>query len=165
MLPIRRVCPGLTALIQICEAGRALGYADAALNLSGNEAISGYASTAIWILPGIIHFVQTKKLVPQCMKPAVKFVQAHYGTLCNLAAFVSSIALIYFGSVPYGVTSLIVLGFGILDRNGLLPQQVAHLMHELSFPLMIFNGIFLGDGGSLISTGVNILCYVAFKSF
>ncbi len=46
------------------------------------------------------------------------------GTLCQVASLVSSVTLIIFGNVAFGVASITFIGLGFLDRNGILPQGV-----------------------------------------
>jgi hypothetical protein len=62
--------------------------------------------------------------------PDLILAQKMVGSLCQLIALVSSVALIFFGHLALGVTSTSILVLGFIDFLGFLPTYISNPIHE-----------------------------------
>lgn len=72
----------------------------------------------------------------------LQFCSKHTGDFIQIAAMVSSIALIILGSIPLGVSMLIMQCYSLLESHNLLPFKVA-LFAEKYLPLLASFGLLL----------------------
>lgn len=87
------------------------------------------------------------------------FIQDQISNLCQVAALVSSIALIYFGSSCFGIASLAMVGMGFLDRRAFFPESIRQIIYELSPPVSAGAGLFTGSYLNIFFSFFNLFSY------
>jgi len=131
----------LTAITQSVQVQYAFTLSDEALRVAGLESVHWGVKIATYLTPAVLALFN-KGGRGNCV---TLFIQNHIGTLCQIASAVSAIALIYFGFLALGITSLAILGIGLLDRLGVLPAFIRHPIHEYSPLLRVATGLVVGD--------------------
>ncbi|MBI2743789.1 MAG: hypothetical protein HYX48_07735 [Chlamydiales bacterium] len=156
-----------TAMLQMGQAGQALGFVDKALQITGHEAVPQALCYAIYLTPILLALATSEMfgVSDETLKAIIVFAQDYLGTLCHVAAMVSSVVQIYFGSMVFGVTAAVVLGVGFLDRNGVLPEYVRQVVHLISAPIMIATGLMSGQVFDTCFAGFNLVCFFIQKYF
>lgn len=149
----------LIAVTQFSQVSQAMQYIDRALKAIGSALPNFGVHTAFYLAPPLLAFAATYGIENETLRNAVLFAQEHLGTLCQIAATVSSVAIACFGDIYFGVASCVVLGLGFLDRLGLLPTEVRQIMHECTFPLSVGAGLFFGSVFARIFAAVNLALY------
>jgi hypothetical protein len=84
------------------------------------------------ITPAIIDVFVNLKIRFSCVTKGSTFIQDAIGPFCQLVALVSSVALIYFGQLPLGITALSIITLGFIDRMDILPMWIRNPIHEYS---------------------------------
>lgn len=149
----------LTAVTQFSQVSQALMYVERALTAIGSTLPNFGVRTAFYLAPPLLAFAATCGIENETLRNAVLFAQEHLGTLCQIAAAVSSVAIACFGDLLFGVASCAVLGIGFLDRLGLLPTDVRQIIHECTFPLSVGAGLFFGSLFFRIASAFNLALY------
>lgn len=134
----------LTAILQICQGSKALDFADKAGAAAGLPFFSWVGKSLIYLTPVLLAAVKNTTMVPEKIRPVVTFLQHHLGTLYQIAAAVSSLSLLFFGQTFFAISSLSILGIGVMDRNGWLPLTVRQFLHRYSQPLLVVTGLVSG---------------------
>ena len=135
----------LTAVTQTTQFHYSATLGNAALEAGGYEAVPFEGRLIGYLAPSLIAFCIKKGVGHSKLRNTLLFIQDHLGLLCQLAAVVSSIALIAFGHLYLAIASLAFLGIGFLDRMGLLPESLRHPLHEYSPLIRVATGIIVGD--------------------
>lgn len=135
----------LMGVTQFAQGYQAISLVESALKFSGKAPFPISAGRFLYLSPILLAIASKRNIENKWIRSAVIFIQDHYGTLCHVAALVSSVVLIYFGNLFFGVPTLIILGIGYLDRKGLLPGRVRHFIHEYSSPFMTIASVFVGN--------------------
>jgi hypothetical protein len=133
-----------TALLQLGQGFRALDFVDKAYQTAGLPQCSWANRYVICLTPILLATLKASRLVPGNIKPALTFFQNHLGDLYQIATVVSSVALFVFGQHFFAVSSLSVLGLGLMDRNGWLPLPFREALHQYTVPLSIATGLISG---------------------
>lgn len=74
------------------------------------------------------------------------FINKHAGTISQIAAAISFIALFALGSKKEAVTTLMIMGIGVADRNQLLPKRFSYFFNEYLPIIGSASGIILAEG-------------------
>lgn len=74
------------------------------------------------------------------------FISKHAGTISQVTAAVSFIALFALGSKKEAITTLVIMGIGVADRNKLLPKRFSVFFNKYLPMIGIASGIVLADG-------------------
>lgn len=138
----------MTALIQLGQSLTAsVNYIDRALDVAGMDTIPWAGHAVIHLTPFLFGIAKDYDLIPEPLRPACVFVHNHISILYETAAVVSSIVLIFFGHSLYGGISLVILGIGIMDRQGWFPPEVRQAIHKYTEPVQIIAALI---GGGII---------------
>ena len=146
----------LTAIMQSSQQAETYSLVNHALTLGNINPIPQNIKIASYVIPYIFAFGQWANIKNKYLKNSITFIHNNIGTLFQVASIVSSIALIYFGNIIYGLPSIIILSLGVLDRNGTLPCKVRQIFHKCSFPLMAASSILFGNLSNRILSIVNL---------
>lgn len=150
--------PWLIGILQTFGEYLALSSVNKALTATGRSPIPSPFRWAIYLTPALLAYTIHRGIQHPTARRAAIFLQTHLDTLCMVAATVSSIALVYFGQLAFGIPSCIVLGIGYLDRNGILPLKVRQWIHHNAPHLMVATSLFVGDPID------RIFCFLYFAS-
>ncbi len=131
----------LTGVYQTMQAGEGLAQINRALEAASYTPLSLIVTSIISLAPLAIAYTTAQDY----FGPDLYLLYDALGTLCQIAGVVSSIALIALGQMAFGATSLVLLGIGFLDRQGILPENVRQVVHATTYPLTMVAGIFAGD--------------------
>lgn len=135
----------LTALTQMAQLNYTFALSNEALVAAGGAEVPIAARVITYLTPAALAFAIKSGIDNPILRDLANFVQEHLGLVCQVASVVSSIALVVFGHVILGVTSLAILAIGFLDRMGLLPEAMRHFIHEYSPVIRVATGILVGD--------------------
>lgn len=152
----------LVATNQFFEVLCAKSYVNQALTMASCRELPLAGRVVLYLTPPLLAYAASMKIQNSVVRSVVHTLHAHIGTLCQIAVVVSSVAMIILGSPILGVTSLAVLGIGLLDRKGLLPSRVSHFLHNYSFPILAVTTIL---SGHYIEGVICIVIEVAFRFF
>lgn len=153
----------LSSVFQISQVEFATKSTSLALQKVGFAPVSTYTRVFLWITPIALAIVTKMGITNDIARKTLIFIQEHYGTLCHIVAAVSSIVLIYFGSVLLGATTLTFLAIGLLDRKGLLPLRVRHILHDYMQPVLIATGFASGDTFAIILATISLVIFCVEK--
>lgn len=148
-----------SSTLQIFQVHESMSLADKALELADQGALPFPLRCVLYLTPPLIAFFVEMGIEDQTMRTVVLFLQDQIGNLCHLAACVSSIAMIFFGNIAFGVTSLTILTIGALDRYGILPERVRQIVHQYSNPVMFISGLLFGDVLNRLFSLINLVSY------
>ena len=87
----------LTAVTQTTQFHYSSTLANAALEAGGYEAVPFEGKLVGYLAPSLIAFYIKQGVSNSALRKTLLFIQDHLGLLCQLAAAISSIALIAFG--------------------------------------------------------------------
>lgn len=135
----------LTAVAQSTEIHYASILSNAALESAGYTPIPFAARAIGYLAPPVLAFFIKQGIDSPAVRKCALWVQDHLGLLCQLAAAVSSIALVAFGQLALGLTCLALIGIGFLDRFGVLPEFIRLPLHEYSPVVRVVTGLIIGD--------------------
>ncbi len=131
----------LTAVHQSGQIWECLGQVQRVLEAASYATFS-FSSRCIFALPPVLlAYASTNQWGGQNLY----LIYDQIGTLCQVASLVSSVTLVIFGNVAFGVASITFVGLGFLDRNGILPQEARRIIHITTYPLFLITGLFVGD--------------------
>lgn len=153
----------LTAAMQVVQGIQTIFFAGAALQVAGKSQRTGAITVLATLTPVAINLAKKYNLVSEQLRPALNFVQTHMSKLFEIASIVSCVALIYFGHVVLGLTSLIVLALGIMDRKGILPENIRQCIHRYTEPLLTITGLFSGGFINQLFAAFNLALWGARK--
>src|SRR3990167_872928 len=134
----------VTTMLQIWQGSKALGFADKANEAAGLPPFSWAGKSIIYLPPVLLAILKNSTIVPEKIRPVLTFFQNHLSSLYQIAAVVSSISLLFFGQTFFAISSLFILGIGVMDRNGWLPYTLRQFLHRYSKPLLIVTGVVSG---------------------
>ncbi len=169
-------------MFQTAQVGSTLALSELALQAGGLPAVSTPLSAVLYLTPAVLALATrflgqseeqaVPRFVGQSEEQAVQgaagdqlwrsiaiFIQDQISNLCQVAAILASIALIYFGSILLGAASLAMLGVGVLDYYAVFPECVRQLLHEYSPPVLFLTALITGSGANIIFSGFNIISY------
>ncbi len=147
----------LTAAFQCGEVNCTTLLAESAVTTSlGAAPLPLPLRAIVYVSPALLALAIKMEFAPRDVQKILIFIQDHLGTVCQIISVVSSVALICFGSFILGGTSLAILGIGFLDREGLLPERVRHIIHDYSLPVIAFSGIIDGSLSGIVGTALYI---------
>lgn len=155
----------MTGALQLAQAGISIEMVDLALKSAEMDTIPWPVRWLVYLTPVVLAVVVKLGIDDDIARNIAVFAQDHFTNLCHLAMAVSSVAMIYFGSIALGAATLTTLGIGVLDRTGILPEQVRQVLHEVNSPLIIATGLFVGSGLQVFFSVVNLVIYAAQKYF
>ncbi len=133
------------AVFQFFQAEKAMSVCGKALEAASRGAIPLSARCVAYVGIPLVALLSKSGIQNVTARRVVNFMQQHIGNLCHVIAAVSSIVMIYFGHVTFGVVSLVVLSMGLLSRTGFVPEKVRQVVHLSSFPVLIGTSIVCGD--------------------
>lgn len=151
----------LTALFQIAQGGQTLGFVTKANTAAGLPPFSWAGKSTLYLSPILLAVLKNTTLVPETIRPVITFFYHNLGTLYQIAAVISSIALLFFGQAFFAIPSLLTLGLGILDQNGWLPVGYRQFLHRYSQPFLMVTGLVSGGIVERAFTVMNILSWCA----
>lgn len=131
----------LTGVYQTMQSGESLAQVNRALEAASYTPMPFIVTSIISLAPLAIAYATAQDY----FGPDFYLLYDAIGTLCQIASVVSSVALIALGQMAFGVTSLVLLGIGFLDRQGILPENIRQVVHATTYPLTMVAGIFAGD--------------------
>lgn len=149
----------LTAMLQMGQGSKALDFIDKANVATTLPLPSWTGRSIVYLTPILLAVLKNSKVLPEKTRPTLVFLHNHLGTFYQVTAIVSSIALLFFGQIFFAVPSLIVLGIGIMDRNGWLPIAFRQFLHRYNRPLLIVTGLVSGGLLDRIFAIVNLLSW------
>lgn len=97
------------------------------------------------------------------IRPIINFIHAHQGTLAQLAALVSAVALIVLGHTAFATTALIYLTLGFLERQHLLPEKVRQFLNGPGHVLGDVASLLVGDTLTQLVAIADIFILIANK--
>ncbi|MBI2743787.1 MAG: hypothetical protein HYX48_07725 [Chlamydiales bacterium] len=134
---------------QFLQQAKALEFVEGAMKVVGREPFSQLAHVVIYLSP--ILLLAARDILPEVcgleseiIKEIVDFVEKNISTLCHVAALVSSLVQILFGSALFGVAALAVLGVGLLYEHNLLPESVKEIAGDVAVPLFLVTTLVSG---------------------
>lgn len=133
-----------TAFLQLVQGFRVLDVLDKAYQTAGLPPFYWGNRCVICLTPLLLATLKSTRLVPSNIKPALTFFQNHLSDLYQIATVVSSIALFFFGQHFFAISSLSVLGVGVMDRNGWLPLPFRDALHQSTVPVSIAMSLISG---------------------
>ncbi|HEY5259535.1 MAG TPA: hypothetical protein VIJ46_02725, partial [Rhabdochlamydiaceae bacterium] len=142
----------LTAVHQSGQIWECLGQVQRVLEAASYTTFS-FSTRCIFALPPVLlAYAATNQWGGQNLY----LIYDHIGTLCQVASLVSSVTLVVFGNVAFGVASITFVGLGFLDRNGILPQEARRIIHMTTYPLFLVTGLFVGDMFTQLFVAANL---------
>lgn len=149
----------LTPLFQIRQGVKTLDFLDKVHHVTGLLRFSWVERSIIWLTPALLVFLKKTTMIPDKMRPALTFFQDHLGTLYHITAVVSSVALLFFGHTFFAISSLSILGMGVMERNGCVPVEFRQFLHQFESKLCIV--VSLVCGGFVDRAFVLLLVFVS----
>ncbi len=133
----------LLSIVQLAQAAQATAIVDQALTVANRLPIPLYLRRVVVVTPVLLAILAAKgrdaltALADHTTNQNVRstllairdnktlhatliFVQDHYGTMCHVAAVVSSFVLLYYGNLFFAIPALIVLGVGLFSMKTIL---------------------------------------------
>ena len=166
-----------SAFFQMGQVGNATALADRALRSAGASTVPFALRSVLYLSPFLLGLVTTdweegaprdplQAVGPQeaegeIWRSVAVFIQDHISDLCQVAAIVSSVALIFFGNVPFGVASLAMLGLGYLNRAAIFPDEARQVIIEYTRPVLYVTGLLTGNFFNILFTLIDIFSYCA----
>ena len=98
---------------------------------------------AIAVIPFFLGFALHNVIHNDTVRCIAIFIQNHIGNLCQIVSIVSAVALMAFGNIALGASSLTFMALGILDRY-LFPESVSYLFRKVTMPLCVMTSILTG---------------------
>lgn len=155
-----------TACLQIAQVSAAWTQTSEIFTSLKAPIISVLGNIFAVAIPSAVAYAATKIKDNFTLKKIVNFVHDHIGTLAHIITVITSIALIAFFNQPIiGITSLVCLGIGILDRQGILPEKLRHIIHQSGFIIGNITGLIVGDILNKIIALADIVVTIANKIF
>ncbi len=151
----------LTTALQIWQGSKISDFADKAFEAAGLPRFSWAEKSIIYLTPVLLTVLKNTTLVPEAIQPVLTFFQSHLSNLYQIAAVVSSVALLFFGQPFFAISSLLILGIGFMDRNGWLPVTFRQFLHRYSQPLLIITGFVSGGIFDRVFAALNIFLWCA----
>jgi|GEM_PF-3174607 len=149
-----------TALLQMVQGVKVVHFANKASQAAGFPVFS-WARSVICFTPVLLAVLKDSTLLPETIRPIVIFCQNHLSTVYQIAAIVSSVSLLFFGQTAFAISSLSILGIGIMDRNGWLPLACRQFLHQYTLPLLILTSFISGRVFDQVYVVMNILLLCA----
>lgn len=150
----------LTAAFQLIQVRTAAKMTDNALDLAAGTSMPYVLHGLLYITPPLLAYVlKTCSVEDDTLRDVLILLQDHIGTLCHLVSAVSAVALIVFGNPVLGSVSLVVMGIGVLDRQGILPERVRQIIHEYTQPVLVATGLLVGDYFEMVVSALQIAAY------
>lgn len=151
----------LTAMFQIWQGSKAVDFANKVSEAAGFPLLSGAGKSIVYLTPIVLAVLKSTDMVSEEIRPVLTFIQNHLSTLYQIAAVISAISLLFLGSPFFAISSLLILGIGIMDQNGWLPVEVRQFLHQYSQPLLIVTALISGGIFDQIFAVLNILSWCA----
>lgn len=142
----------LTAVHQYAQLWECLGQVQRVLEAASYATFS-FSSRCIFALPPVLLAYAASN---QWGGQNLYLIYDQIGTLCQMASLVSSVTLVIFGNVAFGVASITFVGLGFLDRNGILPPEARRVIHMTTYPLFLITGLFVGDIFTQVFVAANL---------
>ncbi len=164
-------------LFQEGQVSNALALADKACTLAGYSPISLVSRVILYLTPvalalvtkdwneGVVQKAETPPLCDEFWRPIAIFIQDHISDICQVAALVSSVALIFFGNIAFGVASCAMVGLGFVNRASLFPDEIRQFIQEYSAPAAYITGLFTGNFFNILFSLTNIFSYSAGRCY
>jgi len=156
----------ITGLFQSMQVYFAQSQVGEALSAAGRSIKIPYGlSNATLLVPFLFSWAASCKIKSNFVKKAVYLIHDNIGTLSQIAGVVSSVALIAFGHIAFGVAALTCLGIGFLDRQGFLPEKLRHILHTSDFYVSNVTALLIGSPIEKIISLVDVAVFVTNKIF
>jgi len=124
----------------VAQGYKVLDFTNKANEAAGLPLFSWRGKSVIYLTPVLLGVLKNTTIVPEKIRPVLMFFRNHLSTLYQTAAVTSSISLLFFGQTFFAVSSLAILGIGVMDRNGWLPFTFRQFLHRYSQPVQIATG-------------------------
>jgi len=151
----------LAALFQMSHGFKVLDFVDKANEAAGLSLFSWRGKSVIYLTPVLLAVLKNNSIVPEKIRPVLMFFRNHLSTLYQTAAIISSISLLFFGQAFFAVSSLAILGIGVMDRNGWLPFAFRQFLHRYSLPVQIATGLVSGGNFDRIVSLLSVISWIA----
>lgn len=149
-----------TAIFQSCQVVNVMTVVEKVFALRNLPFLSNRIQWALYLTPVAIVVAGAQKIKNETAKQILLAIQDNFGAFCNIALAVSSIAMIYFGNAPFGIASLISIVIGILDRQGILPENQRHLLHKFLPVILAITGLLVAT--DLLSRVISLIVVLGF---
>lgn len=100
---------------------------------------------ACMIVPAGMAWLASQQISNAYVRPAINFIHSHIGTLAQVAALASCVALIILGQTAFAVTALVYLALGILERQHLLPEFMRQFLNGPAHVIGDVVSLIVGD--------------------
>jgi len=150
-----------TGFIQSGTVYEALWFVKEAMNLAGYQPLSSMASRAIYFTPVVISYFVGKRIQNDYVRNALVGAQDLLNPLCQTAAAVSCVALVWFGSPVAGTAGLLVLGLGFAERRQWIEAKDRERLRTYLDPTLSVMGLLSGDWLTVALCGLDLACHYA----
>ena len=148
-----------TGFIQSASVCEALWFVKMATELAGCKPLSTMASRAIYFSPVVISYFVGKRVQNGPIRNALIATQNLLNPLCQTAAAVSCVALIWFGSPVAGTAGLLVLSLGFAERRQWIGPKSRETLRTYLDPTLSVMGLLSGDWLTVALCGLDLACH------
>ncbi len=153
-----------TGFIQSGTVYEALWFVKEAMALAGYQPFSSMASRAIYFTPVVISYFVGKRIQNDTIRNTLVGAQDLLNPVCQTAAAVSCVVMIWFGSPVAGTAGLLVLGMGFAERQQWIGPKSRETLRTYLDPALSVMGLLSGDWLTVGLCGLELVLHYSSSS-